>query len=166
MTVINPSRSRWERLGFEFDQPSPTLSSALEKLTLAELHRLVDARARSILDADPDVVDWRTGRAPTPSRFGMPSTLTAILPHSRYRAHLRPAIHPNQEWGWQFVIDRAGRAGNSATVTTNRLDYQVGESVRIRVKVPGAVRPVAVSAPVRSRERITPFWTARRWSLG
>jgi hypothetical protein len=45
-------------------------------------------------------------------------------------------------------------AGNAA-VTTNHADYKVGDRVRIRLKIPGAVSATSTALPVRSRELIT-----------
>jgi hypothetical protein len=144
------------KTGFEFDQPSPTLSLDLEDLP------------------PPNFTGWST-LEPGQSWTQTQTWSVGDPVGGPYTVEISNAFDPNGNVA-TFEVSGASSSGNtsksgtgdgsssstgqvapvnSATVTTNRLDYQVGENVRIRVKIPGTGAARPVSAPVRSRERIT-----------
>ncbi len=138
--------------GFEFDQPSPTLTLDLEDLPAT------------------DPTGWSTlqpGQSWTQTETWSSGNPVA----GTYTLEISNVFDPNGNTA-QFELlsasslDNTSTSGNgdgtgqiapltSSRVTTNRADYLIGESVRISLKVPGNGSAEPSTAPLKSREQIT-----------
>ncbi len=142
--------------GFEFDQPSPTLSLDLENLP------------------GPYFAGWSTLQP------GQSWTQTQMWPvgdpvPGTYTLEISNAFDLNGNTA-TFQVVSASSSGNTSTsgtggdgssstgqvaplinstVTTNHADYQVSESVHIRLRITGMGAAKPASASVQSREQIT-----------